>query len=294
MSDASEPDPKKMQDRALVTLALGVTEEQTTTGVSASDEDLILFYQDQLGDELRAQVMRTIANDDNTYQRWIDIVQTNELANELAQEVNEVVRESVLEKPGSDASKNIDRSVEIKKWNLLDEIRSWVRKDGAWTSTFGMACTIALVAGLAVFLVPQMIQNPTLDELYDQYALTGSALLPEKSINLSSELAKGIVSGFKELAADNLPSEWQIDPTRYSDTEINPDRGEESPYALGRLVALSLIQCKSAKNGEYFKLAAPLLRKLLNQNDSFAKYIVDSGSDRDDVCDSSGAIIKLV
>lgn len=306
MNKSNESNSNKWQDRALVTLALGVTEKKTTAVESVSDEDLNSFYQNQLDDAPRARVMYSIANDNGTYQRWIDLVQTIELADKLATEDYEVAQETFFNKPAIDASEIFEKSIEVKKWNYLSRLGSWLRKDRDWTGAFGRQLTIALVAVLAVLLIPQMFQNPTLDELYDQYAMSGSALLPEKSVSFPSvtenntystihtELAKGIASGFKELAADNLPPEWEVDPTRYSNTEINPDRGVESPYALGRLVALSLVQCTLAKKNKYFKSAAPLIRKLALQHDSFSTQNADSGSDRGYVCNTAAAIVEFI
>jgi len=305
MKDSEEAEQKKLQDRALVTLALGVTEKKTRPTLPVSDEDLISFYQNQLGDDRRSQLMNAIANDDSTYQRWIDLVQTTELADKLTQQTNEIAQESLEGQAESESSSKTIKLKETKNRNLFQALRSWLHNEHGWNKTIGIACTAALATVLITSLIPQ-IQQPTLDELFQQYAMSGSALLPEKSINLPSgtenktysteqtEMAKGIISGFKELAADNLPPEWEIDLTRHSDTETNPDRGAESVYELGRLVALSLVQCKLANNNDYFKSAAPLMRKLAKKYDLFAHLVANSGSDRSDVCGTAKALIKLV
>lgn len=308
MKDSNEPDQKNMHNRALVTLALGVTKKHSPSAVSVSDDDLISFFQGQLDDQVRSQVMNAIANDDSTYQRWIDLVQTNALADKLTLEANEEGINSPAQRAGHDAGIEVVRTVKSQKGNILSlsKLRSWLREVVGWRHTYSIGGATILTTVLVVFLVPRMVQNPTLDELYDQYAMSGAALLPEKSFGLSvgeesntysvteTELAKGIASGFEELGANNLPLEWKTDPTRYSDTEKSSDPGMESPYVLGKLVALSLIQCRLTGNSKYFVSAAPLMRKLVNQQETFAHLIVDSGSVRDDVCKTANAIIKLV
>lgn len=92
----------------------------------------------------------------------------------------------------------------------------------------------------------------------------------------------------------NLPSKWAVEPNRYQDGYIEPDRGEQSTYALGRLVALSSIQCKVAKESDYFESAAPLIRKLVGQHNTLAIHLADTGSARGDVCSTAAAIIKLI
>jgi len=306
MKDSNEPDPKNLQNRALVTLALGVTKKHSSPAVSISDDDLISFFQGQLDDQIRSQVMNAIANDDSTYQRWINLVQTNELADKLTLEANEEGLNSAGERTAHGTGIEVERTVKSKTGNILSKLRSWLREVGGWRHTYSIGGAAILTTLLVVFLAPKMVQNPTLDELYNQYAMSGADMLPEKSFGLSvgeeskpysvteTELAKGIASGFEELAANNLPLQWKTDPSRYSDTEESSERGMESPYMLGKLVALSLIQCRLTGNSSYFVSAAPLMRKLVNQQDTFAHLIVDSGSVRNDVCKTANAIITLV
>jgi len=312
MTHSNEFDQKKAQDRALGALAVGIAEKKTEKLLSVSDDVLLAFYQNQLDDELRVQVLHAIANDNDTHHRWIGMVQALELEDELSREDLNLEQGTSSDKPIVGVSEKNVEYAGIRKWDIVGALSAWFKQKGSWTGTLGGRHGMAVLAVLAIFLTPQLFRDSSLgvDELYDQFganyiaAMAASDSLPKKAIVISknseakpystveAELAKGIEVGFKEFEKLNLPSEWRIDPDRYATFSFKPDRNKDSPYAFGRLVALSLVHCRYAEHNDYFEAVASLMRELSEQYDSIGSQVAIAGSDRDDVCNRASTIIE--
>ncbi len=302
MTNSNESDQANKRDRAFVTLALGIKGQDPKDLPSVSDDDLLALHQGQLSVDHKARVMHSIANNSDTYHRWIELVKTMDLVDELEIEDRELNRETAGVDQSNQALSTKTGVKEVKNSSLVGRLGSWINWEGNWTGVFGRGASVALVAVLAVFLVPMVFFNPSVDQLYEQYTASGIVILPDKSISFSNnrdmpyssietEFAKGLANGLEELQIIDPPASWTLNKELYADGYAKLERDDQSAFAFGRLVALSLVQCKVAKDDAFFKSAAPLMQKLMEKNDSIAPDAPVDEDTRADVCVKAAAMI---
>ncbi|MDX1452597.1 MAG: hypothetical protein R3183_08555 [Oleiphilaceae bacterium] len=246
------------QDTAKAMLALGMSREQGEFRVPSNEELAMLLdpqSKEQLDATRRAQIMDAIANDPDTFSRWMAAVETAETL-EIGHFATDVVMASQKQTDNEPAL--ISRLLNF----VSDHLKAVLATGGATAMAMGLAI---------VFLVPTGMDSQV-SRLYDDYGSTWASK-PEiidvirggeqDSSALSApdqRLQQGVAAGLKRLGEGFDIRNLNI-TSRTDVSELAPSLSE-SLFALGQIAAMSHFKCSLGAADAYYAESWKLINEL--------------------------------
>jgi len=255
----------------LQTSSLKSTERESTP----SDELLAAMLENRLDVHERNHVLEYIANDYDTYQRWINLVETFQ---EL-QSLNDCEAQRVVEQV---KSKTVDPTISTKN-SLINRLSQWLLSQNGLSATFATAAAIVI----SIILIPTPQPYNVSDDLTGFYDTIDVQLIAElnnsnvlgkqfsdqrnfKLVILETPTQRAIASGFA-IGANRLSPQifanmgFPVGSIKILSTKQIPEL-EEDEYSilfeLGRFSALATLRCLE-NNAASLKQLYPTAKRLI-------------------------------
>ena len=281
---------KDTEDKASVALALDLIKgkRDTLVGEAPDDEELAAFYDDTLEPTRRAQVIAYLANHEESYITWLNLVQTG---NTLA-------------------LKKADEHIAEGNTRFITRIKNTINaffNSTAYMS--GAAFTAILVIIVSIQLSTSTVSVNHLYEEYGAVKIDNAFHLPSRGFNLFSApveaesiiLSQGFLLGLERLGEnDSVPDLHVLNHDLY-DAEQALDHTAIQVYLdLGQWAAISYYQCKMLEKSfiDFSQRALDGLQKRVVTLESiYAKHLVNmytnlkKSEENEQVCEYAAAIL---
>jgi hypothetical protein len=272
VTDSKDKIDPKERCLALLTLQLRelhLNDTHQIPDLVVSDEDLIALLNGTVDAENRARILHALANDKESYRRWLDLVASGESN----------IEDRLAEQPDC-----LDHASKSSPW-------LWF---GEWIKPLYYSGAVMASAAFAYFMIftGSPLHQSQIDELYAEFDsrsllitnnLTSKSAntwyMDKSSINPSEDrsallriVADGMQAGLNRLGAGARIPGVEIGRVDEQHIDVNINLAKEDRdilYAMGRLLTLSYFHCQQSDQASFFTSAHGIYQEMgskLHQN----------------------------